>query len=634
MYELERYLTVRQAYGASLAPDGTLAFLLDTTGVPQVWTLDEPGGWPTQRTFYDEPVSFASYSPERTELIFGMDEGGNERQQFFRLDEDGAITPLTEMPDAKHYWGGWSSNGERFAFASNRRDESVFDVYIQDRDATGDEAELVFEGDGWFTVGGWSPDDDELILVESHSGFDQDVSVLDLDTGEVRHLNPDDDEVRYRSPQWSPDGEALYVATDRGCDTLFLARMDAETGDLETVREGGDWNIDGLAFDEDSGLLVYSRNVDGYTELTLGELTSKTEISELPMPDIPGNIAGGVSFGPEGERLALSSAGRSLNTNVSVLDVQALREADGGDEDSAVDSSSDAALDDAVARWTHASTAGIPLETFVEPDLVHYETFDIDESHSSARKTESSGGREIPAFFSLPREIPDEGAPVIVDIHGGPESQRRPSFTGLTQYFLSQGYAVFEPNVRGSTGYGRSYTHLDDIEKRMDSVRDIEAALDWLADHEAVDSDRFVAKGGSYGGFMVLASLTEFPERWAAGIDIVGIANFVTFLENTGPWRRKLREAEYGSLEDDREFLEEISPLNNIENIEAPLFVLHGANDPRVPVGEAEQIVESAREQGVPVEKLIFDDEGHGISKLENQIKAYSQVVEFLDRHV
>ena len=609
VYELERYLTIRQAYGASLAPDGTLAFLLDTTGVPQVWTLEESEGWPIQRTFYDEPVSFASYSPVRNELIFGMDEGGNERQQFFMLEEDGAITPLTETPAAKHYWGGWSSDGEQFAFASNRRDEAVFDVYVQGRDETGEDATRVFEGDGWFTVGGWSPDDDALILVESHSGFDQDVYVLDLDTRECHHLNPDDDEVRYRSLQWSPDGDALYVVTDRGADTMYLARMDVESGELEMVREGGDWNIDGLALDEDTGLLVYSRNVDGYTELTLGELAGETDISELPMPSLPGNVAGGVSFGPDGNRLALSSNGRSLNTNVSVLDVEALRKRDERKD----------GHDETVTRWTDASTAGIPRETFVEPELVHYETFD---------------GREIPAFFSLPDETPDDGAPVIVDIHGGPESQRRPSFSGVTQYFLSRGYAVFEPNVRGSTGYGRAYTHLDDVEKRMDSVRDIESALDWLADHDAVDPDRFVAKGGSYGGFMVLASLTEFPDRWAAGVDVVGIANFVTFLENTGPWRRALREAEYGSLEDDREFLEKISPINNIERIEAPLFVLHGANDPRVPVGEAEQIVEKAKQQGVPVEKLVFDDEGHGISKLDNRIAAYSRVVEFLDEHV
>ena len=621
VYELERYLTIRQAYGASLGPDGTLAFLLDTTGVSQVWTLDEPEGWPVQRTFYDEPVSFASYSPVRDELVFGMDEGGNERQQFFRLDGDGTITPLTEKPEAKHTWGGWSTDGERFAFASNRRDESVFDVYVQGRDERGDEAELVFEGDGWFTVGGWSPDDDALILAESHSAFDQDIYVFDLDSGERRHLNPDDEEVRYRSPQWGPAGEALYVVTDRGADTTYLARMDVGSGELEMLREGGDWNIGGVALDEESGLLVYSRNVDGYTELTLGELTGETELAELPMPELPGNVAGGVSFGPDGDRLALSSNGRALNTNVSVLDVETLREiaAEDVSSDTPMDDTDSDVLTETVTRWTRASTAGIPRETFVEPELVRYETFD---------------GREIPAFFSFPQSVPDDGVSVIVDIHGGPESQRRPSFSGLTQYFLAQGYAVFEPNVRGSTGYGRSYTHLDDVEKRMDSVRDVEAALDWLADHDAVDPERFVAKGGSYGGFMVLASLTEFPGRWAAGVDVVGIANFVTFLENTGSWRRSLREAEYGSLEDDRDFLESISPIHNIERIEAPLFVLHGANDPRVPVGEAEQIAEEARKQGVPVEKLIFDDEGHGISKLDNQVEAYSQVVEFLNEHV
>jgi dipeptidyl aminopeptidase/acylaminoacyl peptidase len=224
--------------------------------------------------------------------------------------------------------------------------------------------------------------------------------------------------------------------------------------------------------------------------------------------------------------------------------------------------------------------------------------------------------------------------PVIVDIHGGPESQRRPSFGGLSQYFLSRGYALFEPNVRGSTGYGRAYTHLDDVENRMDSVRDIGAGLDWLATREAIDSDRAVAKGGSYGGFMVLAALTEFPDRWAAGVDIVGIANFVTFLENTGSWRQELREAEYGSLAEDREFLESISPVTNADRIEAPLFVLHGANDPRVPVGEAEQIAAEVESQGIPVELLVFEDEGHGIAKLDNQIEAYTQVVAFLDDHV
>jgi dipeptidyl aminopeptidase/acylaminoacyl peptidase len=629
-YDLERYLTMRSAYGGSLGPGGRLAFLLDTTGTGQIWTLDEPGGWPTQRTFYDEPVSFVSFSPERPEAVFGMDEGGNERMQLYRLDADGEILPLTAQPEAKHRWGGWSNDGEQFAFASNRRDESVFDIYLQGRDSR--EAELIFEGDGWFSVGPWSPDDDAVAVHQAHSSFDHDLSVLDLETRERRELTPETSDVRYGSAQWGPAGEWLYLVTDEDSDTLSLGRLHAETGELETVREGGEWDVGGVALDE-SGLLVYSRNVDGYTDLTVAELADG-DLRELPTPDVPGDIAGGVSFGPDGDRFSLTSTGRTLNTNVSVVDVAALRDAATEDSDDAAvtgegivadavmggDGTADHHTDGGVVtRWTDASTAGIPRETFVEPELIRYETFD---------------GREIPAFVSLPPEIPEGGAPVIVDIHGGPESQRRPSFAGLSQYFLSRGYALFEPNVRGSTGYGRAYTHLDDVENRMDSVRDIGAALDWLETHEAVDSERIVAKGGSYGGFMVLASLTEFPERWAAGVDIVGIANFVTFLENTGPWRRELREAEYGSLEADREFLESVSPINNVDRIAAPLFVMHGANDPRVPVGEARQIADEAREQGVPVELLVFEDEGHGIAKLDNQIEAYTQVVEFLDEHV
>ncbi|PSQ44147.1 S9 family peptidase [Halobacteriales archaeon SW_5_68_122] len=612
MYDIERYLNIRSAFGASFGPEGTLAFRTDTTGTPQVWTLEEPGAWPEQRTFYDERVTFASWSPERRELAFGMDEGGDERQKLFRLDPDGTVRTLTPA-DAKHRWGGWSHDGDRFAFASNRRDESVFDVYVQGRDD--EDAEMLLEGDGWLSLGGWSPSDDRLLVHEARSSFDHDVYVLDIETETTTHLTDHDaSEVRYSSLSWGPDGEGVYCCTDLDADTLYLARLDAEDGAATTVEEGGgeregartssgasasdgQWNLDGIALDDGTGRLVYSRNVGGYTDLTVGELAGPETVETYPDPDLPDGVADGVSFDDDAERFALTVTADTENTNVYVVDVET----------------------GAAERWTHAATAGIPPETFVESESVAYESFD---------------GREIPGFLSVPREVPDGGAPVVVDIHGGPESQRRPSFSPVKQYLLAHGYAVFEPNVRGSTGYGRAYTHLDDVEKRTDAVADIRAAVEWLADHDAVDGDRVVAKGGSYGGFMVLAALTEYPELWAAGVDIVGIANFVTFLENTGSWRRELREAEYGSLEADRELLEDISPINDIEAIEAPLFVLHGANDPRVPVGEAEQIADRAAEQGVPVRKRIFEDEGHGITKLENRIEAYAGVVEFLDEHV
>jgi len=597
VYDIERYLNVRSAHGATFAPDDTLGFLMDTTGTPQLWTLDSAGTWPDQRTFYEERVTFAAWSPERNEVAFGMDEGGNERQQLYRLDEDGTVTNLTAT-DAKHRWGGWSHDGGRFAFASNRREESVFDVYVQDRDGRGADAEMLLEGAGWLSVGGWSPDDDRVLVHEAYSSFDHDVYVLDVDSGELTQLTDHDaGEIRYSSLSWGADGEGVYCCTDLDADTLYLARMDAATGAIETVEDGGRWNLDGVALDDETGRLVYSRNVDGYTELTVGELTDATDIEPYPEPDIPDGVAGGVSFDDDAERFALTVTTDTENTNVYVVDVES----------------------GAAERWTHAGTAGIPPETFVASELVRYVTFD---------------GREIPAYYATPDGGADGDLPVVVDVHGGPESQRRPSFSPVKQYFLAHGYAVFEPNVRGSTGYGRAYTHLDDVENRMDAVADLEAAVGWLTERRDVDPDRIVAKGGSYGGFMVLAALTEYPDLWAAGVDSVGIANFVTFLENTGSWRRELREAEYGSLEEDREFLESISPINDVERIDAPLFVLHGANDPRVPVGEAEQIADEAAEHGVAVRKLIFDDEGHGISKLDNRIEAYREIVDFLDEYL
>ncbi|WP_435179758.1 S9 family peptidase [Halorussus sp. AFM4] len=601
-YDFERYLNVRSASAPSFGPDGDrLSFLMDTTGVPQVWRLDAPGEWPRQLTFEEEAVSFASWSPERDELVFGMDRGGDERTQLFRLDGDGeTVTPLTDMPEAIHYWGGWNSDGSTFAFASNRREEAVFDVYVQGRDERGDDAELVYEGDGLLSPVGWSPDDESLAIVKSHSSFDQDVYVLDVETGELDHVTPHEGDVRFTSINWSPDGDALYLATDEGADTTYFARLDVETYEIETVDDGGDWNVESVGVDEDTGRFVFGRNVDGYTELTVGELTGETDYEEFPTPDLPRGVTGGPAFDDEAERFALTVTRSTDNTNVYVVDVES------GE----------------TQRWTDAATAGIPRSSFVKPELIRYETFD---------------GREIPAFFSLPADAgggADGGAPVIVDIHGGPESQRRPSFSPVKQYFCNRGYAYFEPNVRGSSSYGKAYTHLDDVRKRMDSVKDIEAAVEWLRDRSEVDPDRIVAMGGSYGGFMVLAALTEYPDLWAAGVDIVGIANFVTFLENTGDWRREHREAEYGSLEEDREFLESISPTTNADRIEAPLLVLHGANDPRVPVGEAERIADVVAEQGVPVEKLIFEDEGHGFSKLENRIEAYTTVADFLDEHV
>ncbi|USZ69979.1 S9 family peptidase (plasmid) [Halorussus salilacus] len=604
-HDVRPYLTARRTVSPTLSPDGRLAFLADTTGTTQVWTADVPGAWPRQRTFYDERVSFVSWSPDGDALAFGKDAGADEHDQLFALDpETGRVSRLTDRPDAIHAWGGWSPSGDRIAFAANRRDESVFDAYVMDVEDEGSEAELVCEGDreGMLSIEGWSPSGDRLLVREPNASSDDDLFAVDIDSGERRHLTPHEGHVRYRQPTFGPDGDAVYCASDANADAKEVVRIGLDTLETETVVESEAWSVDHFALDAATGRLALSRNVDGYSELRVGRLAAPAEAATAPV-DVPEGVVHGLAVGPEGERIAAAVSAPDLNHSVFVVDPT---DADGGGSLRA-------------ERWTRPSPGGVALDAYDTPELVRYETFDE---------------REIPAYFTLP-ENPEPGeTPVVVDIHGGPHHQRRPWFRPIRQYFLDSGYAVFEPNVRGSSGYGREYAALDDVEKRMDSVRDIAAAVDWLRERPEVDPDGIVAYGRSYGGFMVLAAITQFPDRWAAAVDFVGIGNWVTFLENTGDWRRSHREAEYGSLAEDRDLLESISPIHSVEAVECPLFVQHGANDPRVPVEEAEQIAEEVAAQGVPVEKLIFEDEGHHTTKLENRIEQFERIAAFLDEHV
>jgi dipeptidyl aminopeptidase/acylaminoacyl peptidase len=312
---------------------------------------------------------------------------------------------------------------------------------------------------------------------------------------------------------------------------------------------------------------------------------------------------GRLVFSPDGTRLAFSFTSATRTANVFVWDLAT----------------------DRIRAVTRSSHGGVPVASFVAPELIHYATFD-----------EAAPGhpRQIPAWFYTPAQASDVPLLVVVLVHGGPEGQARTGFHFLVQYLVRHGYAVLMPNVRGSTGYGKAYSHLDDVEKRMDSVADLAHAVHWLRAQPGIDGGRLVVYGGSYGGFMVLAALTAYPELWAAGVDIVGISNLATFLENTSEYRRGHREAEYGSLARDRAFLERIAPINHVERIAAPLMVIHGANDPRVPLSEAEQLVKALEARNVPVEFLAFDDEGHGIVKLKNKQVAYPAIVAFLHQHV
>ena len=603
-YPIERYLNVRTAAGATFRPDGRrLAFLTDITGTHQVWAVDipspgQPTPWPDQLTFFKERVLGVSYSPAADEILFTTDVGGNEKAQLFLLSGDGQnLRQLTDAPEAIHAFGGWSHDGTKITYASNVRDDKVFDIYVMDIHIG--QAEMVHEGTGWCYANGFSPDDSHLLFGQAYSNFHQKLWLMDLTMRIPRLVTPPEVKARFQAT-FSPNGQRLYFASDQDRDFLTLASLDLSTlaDDAPAklnFRDELRWNVSGIRVSIAGNWLAYHANIDGYTQLSLESLAEDTSLS---LEGLPKGVYGLSAFSHDGQQAALTVNGSRHNADVWLADLQTGQ----------------------VRQLTHSSRAGLPQACFAEPELIRYPSFD---------------GLEIAGYLYRPPAAAADGPlPVLFIVHGGPESQTRPNFSPITQYFVNRGYAVFAPNVRGSTGYGKRFSHLDDVEKRMDSVADLAQAVHYLVDQGLADPERIAVYGGSYGGFMVLAALTHYPDLWAAGIDVVGVANFVTFLQNTGPWRRKLREAEYGQLEKDRDLLERISPINYIDNITAPLMVIHGANDPRVPVDEAEQVVAALQARNVPVEYLRYEDEGHGLSKLKNRLDAYPKMADFLDRYV
>jgi dipeptidyl aminopeptidase/acylaminoacyl peptidase len=590
-FDFERYLNIRSAYTPAWLADGRrVAFLTDITGTPQVWAVDTAGGWPDQLTFFQDKVWTLSASPDGRQLAFLRDIGGNERHQLFLVSNDGIqVRRLTQDDEAIHQFPVWSRDGTRVAYASNVRNGVHFDIYVQAVD--GGPLEMVFKSDGNYRPLAWSPDANQMLLSHEISSAHQPLYVLDLATGGVRALTPLDERVINRGVCWARDG-SVYLLTNRDRDFVNLGRLDIGTGQIAYLSDHS-WDLESLAVSSDGHRLAYTVNADGYARLFVHDLESG---NAPEVTDLPDGVVAEPVFSPDGTHLAVSVDSPNHNLDVWVVDTATL----------------------SCRQLTESSLAGIPRGSLVEPELIQYTTFD---------------GRSIPAFLYRPVGVKPP-LPVILYVHGGPASQTRPDFDPRFQFFLSRGYAILAPNVRGSSGYGKAYMALDDVELRMDSVTDLKHAVEWLRDSGVADPARIAIYGRSYGGFMVLAAITTYPDLWAAAIDVVGIANWITFLENTGPWRRAHREKEYGSLAKDRALLQSISPIHRVDRIQAPLLVVHGANDPRVPVEEADQIVERLRERGHTVKYLRYVDEGHKISKLRNRIDAFTEMAEFLARYL
>ena len=635
-YSIERYLNIRSAGSPAFSPDGKrIAFLTNITGTSQIWFVDAAGGYPEQITAFQDNISFVEWLPDNKGLIFGKAIGGNENTQFFHLSGDGAnIKPLTADGKTRHNFGRISKDGNFIFYTSNKRDKNWFDVYRMDI-ASGKE-EMLFQHDGSNFIAAVSDAGDKIIISRSSVRFslDNDLYLIDARSKTATHLTPHDEATQYNNVNFLPDGNSIIFGTNQTGEFITLSRMDLTTKKIVPY-DAAEWDLSTAALARDGQTFANVNNVEGFSELYIRSLmpqtavnfqktsAKRTQVKPVPLP--AKGIAGGLEFSKDASKLAFTFSSAKYNTDIWVYDLRAEK----------------------LAQVTKSSRSGIPQESFVEPELIKFKSFD---------------GREIPAWYYKPidkhgfavsiksgRRNPRDKTnnnnsngidlskikiPVIVSVHGGPESQERPGFNPLYQYYLSRGYAILATNVRGSTGYGKTFAALDNIEKREDSVKDLAASVEWLKTSGGADPKRIAVMGGSYGGYMTMAAITLYPELFAAAVNTVGIVNWETFLKNTSGYRRRQREVEYGFLDRDLEFLRSISPIAKVDRIKTPLFVIHGKNDPRVPYTEAEQLVEALKKRNVSVEYKLFDDEGHGISKLKNRLELYPLVADFLDKYM
>jgi dienelactone hydrolase/Tol biopolymer transport system component len=606
--------------------------LLVLTRFAQAAQLHEvamPLGDRTQLTFYDEPVTTGAYRPsDPSQIVVSVNAGGAENYQLLLLDRRGGRA--TRFSDGVHRYESplWSHSGKLLAYVSNARNGRDFDLYTADPGRPGSER-LVAELAGQWTPLDWSADDSRLLLGEDISVAESYLHSVDLATGKVTLLTPRRSRgslptVSYQGGRWAADGRSIYTTSDKEGEFLRLVRLDPATG-VETALSGDvPWDVESFDLSSDGELLAFFANEEGTSRLHLLDTRSG---KALPAPELPpgvatrprfrpvgGDLAGGGGGGSAGDRRGAHELAFAVTWARAPLDVYSY-DADAG----------------RLERWTASETGGLDAARFAVPRLVRYPTFDTAGRQGSARRT-------IPAFVYSPAADRFPGRrPVMISIHGGPEAQTRPRFLFELNYLVDElGVALVMPNVRGSSGYGKTYLTLDNAEKREDSVKDIGALLDWIAAQPDLDASRVMVAGGSYGGYMTLAAMTHYSQRLACGFDAVGISNFVTFLEHTQLYRRDLRRVEYGDERDPkmRAFLENIAPVRHAGDIRKPLLVAAGANDPRVPVSESEQIAAAVEANHVPVWYVVAKDEGHGFQKKVNADYLRTVSIVFLETYL
>lgn len=598
---MEQFFAVRRFSSAlAFTADGAhVLFASNMSGQFNLWRVPVEGGWPHQLTaFSDETVRGVGVSPDGR-IVLCADHDGDEFHQLYLLDsERGWPEKLTDEPEVQHYVGGaaWSPDGTRFAYAANARTPSDMEVWVRDID-TG-EARPVF-GEGKFSFpGGFSPDGTKLLVLDFRNNSDLSTHLVDLESGETRELTPHDDDAIFLPGPWAADGSGFYLATDAGSEFRGLAFYDLGSDGWDWVEEPTQ-DVEDVTLSDDGRVLAWLVNDEGYARLRLRDLETG---KDLPESDLPGGARPHLTgdepplvLSPDGSFAALVITSPRRPPEVWLVETETGR----------------------ARALTDSRLGGLLEDDLVDADIVRYPTFD---------------GREIPAWLYRPDV--DGKVPVVLSIHGGPEAQERPVYQPLYQYLLSRGIAVLATNIRGSTGYGKSYQRLVQRDWGGGDMHDWEHAVKWLREQDWVAPDRIGVYGGSYGGFAVLTCVTRLPQYWAAAVDIFGPANLVTFAKAVPPtWKRFIARF-VGDPETEADFLMERSPITYVENVQTPLLVIQGATDPRVVKGESDQLVERLESLGREVEYVVFEDEGHGFTKRPNELKAYRLAAEWLERHL
>jgi len=566
----------------------------------QIHLVKLPGGARTQLTFYPDRVTGAQYSPTKDDVfVFSKDVGGGEFFQLYRYEVASGDVSLLTDGKSRNTGAVWSYAGDEVVYGSTRRTGDDVDLWeVDPANPKTDHMLAQLQGGGWQALD-WSPDGQKILVQEGISANESYLWLMDSKTGEKTLITPKggNAKIAYNSGAFSKDSKGLYVTTDKDSEFQRLAYIDLATKNHTYLTTNIPWNVDELALSYDGKTIAFVTNEDGFGVLHL--LDTKTR-KEKSVPTLPKGVITGVGWHKNNRDLGFNISSARSSSDVYSLDVQTGK----------------------LERWTFSETGGVNTANFPEPNLIHWKTWD---------------GRMISGFLYRPPAKFTGKRPVIINIHGGPEGQFRPSFAGRWNYYLNElGIAMIAPNVRGSTGYGKSFLTLDNGFLREGSYQDINTLLDWVQTQPELDSSRVLITGGSYGGFMTLAVATNYNARICCSVDVVGPSNLVTFLEHTSGYRKDLRRVEYGDERDPkmREFLERIAPYNKAKNITKPLFVIAGKNDPRVPASESEQMVSIVRQNGTPVWWLMANDEGHGFAKKKNQDYQFYATVMFVKEYL